>query len=124
MARPMSVDMSDTEVRNQVETFGKLIATHEEMAHILGVTVRTIENYMADEEGEFFRVYKKAAGEAKQSLRRKQMAVAEEGNPTILVWLGKQLLDQKDKTETDMNLNMSKELAALVMGGQMGDESY
>lgn len=32
----------------------------------------------------------------KMSLRRKQMGVALDGNVTMLIWLGKQYLDQKD----------------------------
>jgi hypothetical protein len=33
------------------------------------------------------------------SLRRMQWQAAENGNPTMLVWLGKQYLNQKDKAE-------------------------
>ena len=35
----------------------------------------------------------------KQSLRRKQVELAEKGNVTMLIWLGKNILDQSDKTE-------------------------
>lgn len=99
--RPVSVDMNDPETRKQVELFGSLVATHVEMANWFECTVRTIENYMEDHDSEFFRVYKRAEAESKQSLRRLQMNAAQDGNPTILVWLGKQLLGQKDKIETD-----------------------
>ncbi len=33
------------------------------------------------------------------SLRRKQMQAVEAGIPTMLIWMGKQLLGQKDKQE-------------------------
>lgn len=33
------------------------------------------------------------------SLRRKQFQMAMKGNATMLIWLGKQLLDQKEKVE-------------------------
>lgn len=33
------------------------------------------------------------------ALRRKQFEVALEGNPTMLIWLGKQMLGQADKAE-------------------------
>jgi hypothetical protein len=33
------------------------------------------------------------------SLRRKQYEVATGGNPTMLIWLGKQFLGQKDQVE-------------------------
>ena len=35
----------------------------------------------------------------RQTLRRLQWQAANEGNSTMLVWLGKQLLGQRDKTE-------------------------
>ena len=35
------------------------------------------------------------------SVRRMQYRSAEEGNATMLIWLGKQYLDQKDKQEVD-----------------------
>ena len=44
--------------------------------------------------------YAKYRGEGLVSLRRKQLEVALEGNPTLLIWLGKQFLEQSDKAET------------------------
>jgi len=38
----------------------------------------------------------KARSELKQKLRRSQIKVALDGNPTMLIWLGKQYLDQKE----------------------------
>jgi hypothetical protein len=35
----------------------------------------------------------------RMSLRRKQWKAAEDGNTTMLVWLGKQYLGQSDKSE-------------------------
>ena len=102
--RPKSIDTDDKDIIKQVKIFGRLVATHEEMAAWFGVTVRTIENYMKsnddeDNNSEFFRVYKKAESETKASLRRNQMKVAEKGNPALLIWLGKQLLGQKEKVD-------------------------
>jgi hypothetical protein len=45
-------------------------------------------------------------GEGKELLRAKQFQVAMEGDKTMLVWLGKQYLDQKDKSEIDANINI------------------
>jgi len=111
--RPQSVDISDPAVRAQVEIFGKLLATHEEMADWFDCCLSTIEKYMTlkDPENvtEFLRVYKKASAESKTSLRRMQMTKAMEGDNALLIWLGKQLLDQKDKsdlTSNDKTINM------------------
>ena len=43
--------------------------------------------------------YKKHNDEGRMSLRRMQWSAAENGNSTMLVWLGKQYLNQKDKQE-------------------------
>jgi len=45
--------------------------------------------------------------EGKERLRRLQWRAAERGNPTILIWLGKQILDQKEKTEITQNTNLN-----------------
>jgi len=43
--------------------------------------------------------YKKKSAKGKISLRRKQTDIALNGNVTMLIWLGKQYLDQSDKRE-------------------------
>jgi hypothetical protein len=85
------------------EEFDKLCALHctlEEFACYFDCSVDTIENKVKEAHGVKFSEYfnlKKGAG--KVSLRRKQFQVAMKGNPTMLLWLGKQWLDQKDKQE-------------------------
>lgn len=96
------VDMKDKAVAKQVELFGSLVATHREMANWFECNVRTIERYMADKEGDFCRVYKKAEANAKISLRRTQLAEANNGNATLLIWLGKQLLEQRDVSKVEV----------------------
>ena len=39
----------------------------------------------------------------KTSLRRAQFELAMKGNPTMLIWLGKQYLGQKERTEVKFN---------------------
>ena len=101
--RPKSVDINNKEVRTQVELFGSLLATQEEMASWFDVCLSTIEKYMTQKDPEnvteFLRVYKKAAAKATTSLRRVQMSKALEGDNTLLIWLGKQILGQKDKSD-------------------------
>ena len=46
---------------------------------------------------DFQTVYKKFSAGGKASLRSTQFRVANSGNPTMLIWLGKQCLDQSDK---------------------------
>jgi len=99
--RPVSIDMDDPEVAKQVKIFGGLCATQQEMADWFGCSVNTIERYFMNEESEVFQVYKKAQSAFKSSLRSKQreLALKGKGNTSMLIWLGKQVLGQKDKTD-------------------------
>jgi hypothetical protein len=44
----------------------------------------------------FLNAYKKGCADIKESLRRKQLDIAKAGNVTMLIWLGKQILGQRD----------------------------
>ena len=83
-----------------VEKLASIMATQEEIASFLDVSVRTLQR---DEE--FCRVYKKGMDSGKMSLRRKQYKMSET-NPTMAIWLGKQYLDQKDRN--DISLEVTK----------------
>lgn len=48
--------------------------------------------------------YRKAQALLKASLRRRQINVAMTGNVTILIWLGKQQLAQRDRQEVQTAL--------------------
>lgn len=78
----------------QVKKLAALQCTQEEIASYLEGCVRTLQR---DEE--FCRIYKNGMDVGRMSLRRKQWKAAEDGNTTMLVWLGKQYLRQSDKAE-------------------------
>ena len=74
--------------------------TGEEIASVLNMDYDTLQNACKREKEVKFSDYiaqKKEGGKA--SLRRKQWALVESGNATMCIWLGKQYLNQKDKTE-------------------------
>jgi len=71
--------------------------TQDDIAEELNISVRTLQR-----DDEFCRVYKKGLQAAKCSLRRKQYAVAMLGDKTMLIWLGKQYLDQSDKVQQEL----------------------
>lgn len=85
--------------------------TDEEIAAVLNVTVDTLQA----------RHNKKAFSDAKKrgieggtaSLKRMQWKAAQDGNVTMLIWLGKNMLGQSDKVETEnkndntININVS-----------------
>lgn len=79
--------------------------TIEEIANFIECSTKTLER-----DKEFCRVYKKHMDEGRMSLRRKQWRAAEEGNTTMLVWLGKQYLGQKDKSEMNATVYQPKKL--------------
>ena len=79
---------------DDVERLGKMKCTQEEIAAFLGCSVDTLTR---DEK--FCGIYKRAMENGKMSLRRRQWEAAEAGNTTMLVWLGKQYLGQRDKQE-------------------------
>ena len=75
-----------------LEALAERALTQADCAAVLGISVDTIQRrYLA--------VYEAGLQKAKASLRRKQFELAQGGNVTMLIWLGKNLLGQADKTE-------------------------
>ena len=82
------------------EKLASLHCTGEEIAAFLGVDYKTLERAIRrDLKLTFGEWYKRHSAKGKVSLRRKQFEVAMSGNATMLVWMGKQVLEQSDKTE-------------------------
>ena len=81
----------------------RIHCTQAEICDVFGTTDKTL-NKALNRHGlpNFSELYKKHNGEGKASLRRLQWKAAEAGNPTMLVWLGKQILGQRDKHDLDV----------------------
>jgi hypothetical protein len=87
----------------------------------LGVSLASLEH-----DPEFLRIHKKGMETGRASLRRLQYAAAQAGNPTMLIWLGKQVLGQRDKHDvettgkdgapikTESTINISEEVRKIV----------
>jgi hypothetical protein len=76
--------------------------TFAEIAAVVGCSIDTIElRYSA--------LIKEYREKGKSSLRRWQWKAAERGNQAMLVWLGKQHLDQRDIKEY-MPVNVEKDV--------------
>ena len=88
MARPKKYDI-DTKV---VEEFAALGAANTEIADFYGCD----ESLIRKSYSEFIT---KGRARGKMKLRQLQWKSAERLNPTVLIWLGKQLLGQTDKAE-------------------------
>jgi AraC-like DNA-binding protein len=95
MARPRKdINFDD------VDKLCGLQCTEEEIAQFLGVSVDTLarackRRYRIS----FAEYFGQKRGLGRISLRRAQWQAAQKGNPTLLIWLGKQYLGQKDKSQ-------------------------
>ena len=82
-----------------LELLEKLSVIHcsrQEMADLLGIHRTTlIKN------ADYAAIIARGMAEGKKSLRRKQLEIAMGGNPTMLIWLGKNMLGQSDQPITE-----------------------
>ena len=85
----------------QVEKLAKLMCTQEEIATMLEVSTKTLQR---DEQ--FCLIYKKGIEDGKMSLRRIQWKHAE-SNPAMAMFLGKNMLGQRDRQETQISGGVS-----------------
>lgn len=79
---------------SELEKLCHLNCTDEEIAAWFNVTVRTIMRKRKFPK--FAAVMERGRAKGKISVRRMQMRLLEQGNATMGVWLGKQLLGQTD----------------------------
>ena len=82
----------DIPVEKQIEKLSSYGLTNKEIAEALGYDDSTLKRKF-----EIFLI--KGRVNLKQRLKRKQIQVAMGGNVTMLIWLGKQYLEQADKVE-------------------------
>jgi hypothetical protein len=80
---------------DEVYRMAEIGCTIEEMSHFFQVDRETLKY-------NFWPYIKRAEVELYKKIRLKQIEVAMEGNPTMLIWLGKNVLGQSDSpTQTD-----------------------
>lgn len=90
-------------VLEELEKLCRLQCTQEEIAAFFGITVSAVEK--AGRKKKYRDVMERGRSEGRMSLRRAQFKLAcEEGNATMQIWLGKQLLGQQDKITHDGSL--------------------
>ena len=94
----------------EVQLLGRFRATYQTMAEWFECSYKTIERKMNDDNSEFCRVYKKSMATTKLKLSEAQLKYALNGNASLLIWLGKQYLDQEDKKEIEFSDNQVKEI--------------
>ncbi len=83
--------------------------TGEEIASVLDIDYDTLNTRIKEDTGLTFSDYfKQKQTKGKASLRRFQWKQAEAGDKTMLIWLGKQYLGQKDKQEIENTVIMER----------------
>jgi hypothetical protein len=86
---------------SKIEAMARILCTESEIASVTGYSIDLIgERCLRDHGMNFPDYYKKHSDGGKMSLRRSQFKKAVvDGNPALLIWLGKQMLGQKDQID-------------------------
>lgn len=79
----------------QVEALAGINCTMEEIATVLGCSVDTISRRFAE-------AVKRGREQGRSSLRRYMWEKVKEGNVVMMIWLSKQILGYRDRTEIDI----------------------
>ena len=97
MARPRKVIN-----QKQFESLCAIQCTEEEICNVLDVSEKTLISWCNEVYGESFsKVFRQKRDLGKTSLRRNQWKLAENGNSTMQIWLGKQILKQSESPMQD-----------------------
>ena len=99
----------------QVDNMCAIQCTGEEIASVLGIDYDTLQRACKREHKVKFAEYiaqKKVIGHT--SLRRSQWKSANSGNVTMQIWLGKNWLGQKDKSDDEIEAMKSPEPIVIV----------
>jgi hypothetical protein len=91
--KPAQIDLME------LEKLCSLQCTDRELADWFGVSTRTIES--RKKRREFAEAIQRGRSKGRISVRRAQMKMLESGNGTMGVWLGKQMLGQRDTVTTE-----------------------
>lgn len=86
MAKPLPIDPK------LVQDLAAIGCKTTEIASIVGCSVDTLDRRFADE-------MEKGRANLRMSLRRWQLEAAKKGSTAMLIWLGKQILQQTEKIE-------------------------
>src|SRR6185369_11001003 len=96
----------------ELERLSAMQCTDEEVAAWFGVTTRTIERRRRN--AKFAEVMERGKAKGRISVRRMQMKLLEQGNATIGVWLGKNILGQVDEIRHDIHGNGGVNLVVVM----------
>ncbi len=81
----------------EIERMARIHCSVEEITAVLQISKETLFNKVGENGERFKDVYKAGWDAGKESLRRKQWDMALAGDKTMLIWLGKQELNQSER---------------------------
>lgn len=81
---------------NEILKLAQLGCKNEEIADFIGCSEQTITHRFQEQ-------LDKGRADLKMSLRRMQIQAAQRGNVAMMIWLGKQLLGQIDRSHIDIS---------------------
>lgn len=99
---------SEKDIR-QIRVLARCHCPDSEIAAFVGCSEKTLQR----RHGELLKLAREAG---KANIRRKQYQLAMEGDKTMLIWLGKQLLGQREKTEVNVKDLTDDQLATVIRG--------
>jgi hypothetical protein len=87
----------------EVENLSRLNCTMDELAAYFGADVRTVQ-LRAQREPAFRAAIERGQAMGRLSVRRQQIRLMDQGNATMAIFLGKQLLGQRDRLEAEVTM--------------------
>lgn len=96
LAEDQHIELDPDEIRELASEGNTL----EDISDVLGVGLHFI-----DSRPEYKRAYELGMSDMRVSLRHWQFQSAKSGNVTMLIWLGKVLLGQREETQTTIKLD-------------------
>ena len=93
----------------QVEALATIGATDDEIATVLGISTDTVGRRKKDNPG-FKEALKRGRDKGKVTLRRLQWKSAQAGNVAMLIFMGKQLLGQKNDRQLTGIVDSSEDI--------------
>lgn len=89
----------------QIAFYAESMCTQREIAYMLGVSESVIVKLLG--RPAYRGAYERARENTRHKLRKKQIEAALDGDRTMLIWTGKQYLEQRDAPrEVDINQNV------------------
>lgn len=104
----------------EVAAFADAMITQSELAEILGITPQSVSEML--KKPAYKDAWERARSNTRYKLRRAQIDAALKGDRTMLIWTGKQYLEQRDSPkEIEVNQNVQVKYIA-EWGGKPPDE--